>query len=270
MKRTAKSQLRNLDVRPSKKRGQNFLIDSMVLDQIIAIGKPESAKKIVEIGPGLGALTERLAALPVPTVAIEIESKLAAEISSRFPAVQVVNMDILQADLKEFGGELVVFGNIPYSISTDIVFHLLENRSVIDKAILMVQREFAQRMAAAPGSKQYGSLSVAVQLYCECEAGPVVPGSSFHPPANVDSQIIALKFSATPRFDVPDPRWFERVVRASFHQRRKMLANSLRSLGSKSQEEINGALARASIDGTRRAETLSIEEFATLANELAG
>ena len=265
--RRAKDTLRELEVRPSKERGQNFLIRPEVIDEIVDFAAPEQDARLVEIGPGMGALTARLVDSGRLTV-IEIEPNFCAHLAQKYPQLRIINQDVRQVDFSTIGERLFVFGNIPYVFSTDIVFHLLANRAVVQHTVLMVQREFAERVAASPGGRQYGSLSVAVQMYADIELGPIVPGNSFHPPTAVESRVMKMTFLPSPRVDVEDPLHFEVVVRAAFAQRRKKLVNSLVSTGRWTKERVNAALSAASISPDIRAEQLGIAEFARLARAL--
>lgn len=268
-KPTAKSELRRLDVRPSKRRGQNFTIDPSVVRTIAEFGAVRAGESLVEIGPGLGALTERLVEFG-PLTVIEIESAFAASLTEKFPSIKVISEDVRNVDFSTLGSDLVVFGNLPYSFSTDIVFHLLGYRTCIKRAVLLLQREFVERLAAPPGGRDYGSLTVAVQLWADVKSGPVVPGTVFHPPTAVESQVVELRFLRDSRVPIADPVWFERVVRAAFNQRRKMLLNTLRSLPGISREQIVSALESVGISPQLRAETLSISQFAAMADALQG
>jgi 16S rRNA (adenine1518-N6/adenine1519-N6)-dimethyltransferase len=269
MKPRAKDELQRLDVRPSKRRGQNFTIDSSVIDAIVGFAGPiDASATLIEIGPGLGALTERLLCLGRELSVIEIEPAFAQDLKRRFPQLNVFEGDARSYDLSTLGEHLIVFGNLPYVFSTEIIFHLLKHRAVCSEAILLLQREFVERLAAPPGGRDYGSISVALQQWCDVTIGPVVPGTAFHPPTKVESAVVRLRFRSNPRAEVTDPVWFERVVRAAFHQRRKTLLNSLGSLGNRDRAMISAALTSSGIDPMRRAETLSIEEFARLAEAL--
>jgi 16S rRNA (adenine1518-N6/adenine1519-N6)-dimethyltransferase len=262
----AKDQLTDIGVRPSKQRGQNFIIDESVLDSIVEFGAPNATQSIVEIGPGLAALTKRLAVYGSKLSVIEIEPKFCQAISSEMPKVEIFNADVRSFDFSKIGKDLVVFGNLPYSYSTEIIFHLLDQHSSISKAVLMLQREFAERVAAAPGSRTYGVLSVMTQIRADMRLGPVISGDSFHPKANVESRLLELKMLAEPRFNVKDLVWFRKVVQAAFLQRRKKLKNSLKSSGIFANEEaLDDALKRAQISPDIRAEKLSVEDFARLA-----
>ncbi len=262
-----KDTLRDLDVRPSKERGQNFVIDSSVIRTIVDFGHPSADENIIEVGPGLGALTQELSQFPQLTT-IEIEGRFCDHIKREFPAARVVCGDIREIPLAQFGTELTIFGNLPYVYSTDIIFYMLRSAPVIKRAVFLLQREFAERLAAAPHTKAYGRLTVATQLWASVLLGPIIPGSSFHPPTKVESALVEITFLKAPRYPVSDPLWFEKVVKASFLQRRKKLSNSLKGAGFLSAEQVESGLAQAGIDGARRAETLSIEEFVRLAEVL--
>lgn len=267
-KSAVRSDLESAGVRPSKNRGQNFLLDQSVLESILEFGDVSEGERALEIGPGLGALTERLYPLGSLTV-IEIETGFCKSLKERFPDLNVICADVREFDLKTVEGPLVVFGNLPYVYSTEIIFKLLQAGSHIKRAVLLLQKEFAERLAAEPGGRDYGSISVAVQLLCSAQLGRLVPGNSFHPPTQVTSRIIRLDFLDAPRFDVGSRELFETVVRAAFRQRRKKIVNSMASAGRWSREEIDAALQKAGIEPGRRAETVSVEEYANLARSIA-
>ena len=267
--RKVKDQLKSLSVVPSKKRGQNFLIDPFVVHSIVNFAKLTPEVSVVEIGSGLGALTKELSPYERLTM-IEIEDSFCQELAEKYPQAKLVNADVRSVEFAQFGENLVVFGNLPYSFSTDIVFHLLSQKDAIDRAILLLQKEFVERMAASPGSRTYGALSVACQLWAKVTLGPVVLGNSFHPPAGVDSQVVELEIFNQPRFAVSNPFLLSRVVQASFTRRRKMIKNSLRASARYLPEKIDEALNDSNIASDRRAETLTIEEFARLTVALEG
>jgi len=264
----AKSALRRLDVKPSKGRGQNFLQDLSVIEAIINFGRVSSKEKLLEIGPGLGALTERLFAISPALTVIEIQDELCEELKKKFPELNIINADVREIDLSKLGENLTIFGNLPYSFSTDIVFRLVDQASSIKRAILMLQREFCERMAAPPGGRDYGVLSISVQLACDVRLGPTVPGTSFYPAAKVESRVIELNFNKAQKFEIEDRTWFNKVVRASFSQRRRQLRNSLKGANLCPLDALDQSLQELGIAGTRRAETLSIQEFINLAERL--
>jgi len=264
----AKDTLRTLDVRPSKERGQNFLIRPEVPEAIVAFAAAAPDAHIVEIGPGTGALTELLARYSKLTL-VEIEPKFAAFLREKYPHAEIIVQDAREVDFSRVGDDLFVFGNIPYVFSTEIVFQLLKYRKVVRHAVLMVQREFAERVAAAPGGREYGSLSVAVQVFADVELGPIVPGDSFHPPTAVQSRVMRLSFLREPRVELEDPAYFEVVVRAAFAQRRKKVLNSLLSCGRWSREVLVAALEGSGVSPDTRAEQIDIAHFAGLAKRLS-
>jgi 16S rRNA (adenine1518-N6/adenine1519-N6)-dimethyltransferase len=267
MRPRAKDELSSLSVTPSKERGQNFIINPFVVEKIVQFGAPQPHEKLVEIGPGLGALTAALVNA-APLTIVEIEPRFCAELAARFPSLTIVQSDVRRVDFSTLGSDLTVFGNLPYSFSTDIIFHLLKNRKSIRRAVIMLQREFAERVAADPGSKTYGSLSVAVQLYADAFLGPIIAGDSFHPPTKVESRLLQLTMRASPLVDVQDLEFFEKVVRAAFMRRRKKIANSLSGSGIFTEEDVEAALKETQLDSSRRAESFSMHEFALLAEAL--
>lgn len=259
----AKDTLRDLNVRPTKERGQNFLIRPEIPQAIVEFGRVPAHAKVVEIGPGTGALTEHLAHCK-DLALIEIEPSFCAHLATKYPHAKIVNADVRTVDLSVLGSELYVFGNIPYVFSSEIIFHLIAHRRVVKQAVMMVQKEFAERLAAPTCTRAYGSISVSVQLFADVELGLIVPGDAFHPPTEVQSRVIKLTFHDSPKANVPDYEFFQIVVRAAFSQRRKKIVNSLISQGRWSKEIVTAALGRASISPDVRAETLSVEAFASL------
>lgn len=259
--------LERLEVYPSKGRGQNFLIDDRFLDSIIDFGKPATGETLVEIGPGLGVLSKELARI-TPLVAIEIEPKFCEFLRSELPEIEVLEEDIRLVDFGELGDKVVVFGNVPYSLSTEILLHLIGQASVLSRAILLLQLEFAERIAAEPGSRKYGSISVATQLWCQTRLGPVAEGDCFYPPADVTSRLLELRFSDEPRYGVRDQITFQSVVRTGFNQRRRKLQNALLNGNLWTREQLEQAFDAVGISGEQRAESLSVKQFADLSNAL--
>ena len=260
-----KDELKRLSVMPSKRKGQNFIIDDSVIENIVNFGNPVSTEQLVEIGPGLGALTRELNKVSNLSV-VEIEPAFCEDLKNELPGLNVICADARTVDFRQIGENLTVFGNLPYAFSTEIIFHLIESAAHIQRAVLMLQKEFVERLAASPGGKTYGALSVGCQLHVDIITGPVIPGRSFHPPTAVDSMLMEMRFLKTPRFAVSSYVMFRRVVRAAFSMRRKKLSNSLRSLGMFSNEMTKEILERAGIDPSRRAETVSVEEYVKLSN----
>lgn len=262
-----------------KSLGQNFLIDGNILNNIVAAAELDKSKGALEIGPGIGALTGRLAEAAGRVVAVEIDQRLLPilkDVLADEPHVNVVHGDVLKLDLGQLfrdhfqGLEGVsVVANLPYYVTTPILMKLLEERLPLQHIVVMIQKEVAQRMAAKPGGKEYGSLSVAVQYYCKPEIVCTVPHTVFIPQPNVDSAVIKLSLRDKPAVDVPDEAYFFSVVQASFAQRRKTLANNLTAfVGKENREAMTALLPTLGIDPGRRGETLSLEEFALLSRAL--
>ncbi len=260
-----KDLLRRLGVFPQKERGQNFLVDLAALQSIVRFGRPERGRSLIEIGPGLGALTEELADYGSLSV-IEIEPKFCEMLRSRFPQVNIIEADVRTVDFCELGKDLIVFGNLPYSLSTDIILHLLNYSSCISRAVLLLQKEFSARLASPPGSRDYGVISIGCQLKADVRLGPVIPAEAFYPSPTVESQLVELRFLPEPRCKPKSSFNFHRLVAAAFVKRRKKLSNSLRISGSFDAAQVEQALAKAGVDPNRRPETLSIEEFCRISD----
>lgn len=270
----ASALLRAQGLRPRKRWGQNFLCDRNTLDRIARAAAPRPGERVLEVGAGLGALTRSLADLFAFVTTVEIDPLLApilAETLAGLDNVRVVYGDFLEMDpkalLDEAFGEApgVVVGNIPYNITTPILERLLERRARIRTIVLLVQREVADRLTAAPGGKAYGALSVFAQYNARVEKAGTVPPHLFVPTPEVSSTIVRLDLEPGGTVAVPDEAAFFRLVRAAFAMRRKTLLNALAApaagLGRAGAEDL---LRRAGIDPARRGETLSLEEFARL------
>jgi len=261
--------LKRFGIRMSKKLGQNFLIDEHVVNSIVAAAGITPGDAVLEIGPGIGTLTQGLAEAGADVTAVEIDRRLLEVLSKTlegYDNVRVVHGDILRINIAETIGapKYKVVANLPYYITTPIIMGLLEAKMPIDVLVTMVQKEVAQRMVATPGTKDYGSLSVAVQYYTKAEIMFIVKPDSFIPPPSVESAVIRCTVLDKPPVEVNEKIFF-RVVKAAFAQRRKTLSNTLKTTGVP-VETLKTILAAAGIDGTRRGETLSLDEFAALAN----
>ncbi len=252
--------------------GQHFLRDGGIARAIVDLVAPTAADLAVEIGPGQGALTGELARRAGRVLALEIDRTLVERVRAAFPAVEVLAADARAWDwtslARPAGGRALVVGNLPYSVGTTILTALTRAPRAIDAMALMLQREVAERVAAAPGSKVYGSLSVHVQLHWRVELALRVPPGAFRPPPKVESAVLRLAPLPNPRVDLPDEQRFEAVVRAAFARRRKTLANALAVGLGLSVGATRDAATSAGVDPGRRAETLSIQEFAEVARRL--
>lgn len=262
-----------------KSLGQNFLIDLNILDRIVGAAGVHDEMGVIEVGPGIGALTEQLAKRAKKVVAFEIDQRLLPVLEdtlSPYPNVKVVHSDVLKADVakvikEEFQGinEIMVVANLPYYVTTPILMKLLEEKLPISGIVVMIQKEVAERIGANPGTKEYGSLSIAAGYYAEADVAFTVPKTVFIPQPNVDSAILRLKIRQTPPVEVENEDFFFKIIRASFAQRRKTIHNNLvHSFGKDKKEVIENALVTAQIDPKRRGETLTISEYATLSNTL--
>ena len=261
----------------SKSLGQNFLIDTNVIDRILEGARVKEGDYVIEVGPGIGTLTKEMGRSAEKVVAIEIDKTLIPileETLEDFPNIEVINQDILKVNVQELvkeklnGGPVKLVANLPYYITTPIVMKFLEEDIPVTDIVVMVQKEVADRMNAKPSTKDYGALSVAVQYYCDTEIVAKAPRHMFVPQPNVDSIVIGLHVRDEKKYVVDNEDIFFKTVKASFGQRRKTLLNSLGGLGFLSKDQIREALQAANIDEKRRGETLSIDEFANLSNEI--
>lgn len=263
-----------------KQFGQNFLIDRNILRNIVQAAELDRTKGVLEIGPGIGSLTEQLAMAAGKVTAIELDRRLIPilrEVLQPLDNVEIVEGDALKMDLRRLIAErfaglerVSVVANLPYYVTTPILMKLLEDKLPLEYIVVMVQKEVAERMTAAPGSKTYGSLSVAVGYYAEPSVVCTVSRGVFLPPPNVDSAVVKLKLRERPPVHVADEAMFFRVVHAAFAQRRKTLANNLTALlGKERRHEASALPADLGIDPGRRGETMTIGEFAALANRLS-
>ncbi|HSE95692.1 MAG TPA: 16S rRNA (adenine(1518)-N(6)/adenine(1519)-N(6))-dimethyltransferase RsmA [Methylomirabilota bacterium] len=253
--------------------GQHFLRDTRMARAIIDVVAPGPCDLVVEIGPGEGALTAELERRAGRVIALEIDPALVAQLRARFAKVEVIEADARQWNYRALpkspGGRVVVIGNLPYSVAKPILQSLVEARTAIDEMALMLQREVADRVAASPGGRIYGSLSVLTQLYCDVQVALHVPPGAFRPPPQVESAVLHLRVLPGPRVSVENERHFSTVVRGAFAHRRKTLANALAGSLGITADRVRAAADAAGIDPGRRAETLTIPEFAALAARLS-
>ena len=262
-----------------KKFGQNFLIDTSVLDRIVSAAEITAEDCVLEIGPGIGTMTQRLAAKAREVVAVEIDRNLIPILEdtlSDCDNVTVINDDILKVDInkivqeKNGGNPIKVVANLPYYITTPIIMGLFENHVPLKSITIMVQKEVADRMQVGPGTKEYGALSLAVQYYAKPEIVANVPPNCFIPRPNVGSAVIRLTRYEKPPVDVDDEKKMFSLIRASFNQRRKTLVNGLGNASELgvSKERVAAVLEEMKLSPTVRGETLTLEQFARLSNLL--
>lgn len=264
-----------------KKFGQNFLIDTHVLEKIIRAADITREDCVLEIGPGIGTMTQYLCEAAGKVLAVEIDKNLIPILTENtlaaYDNVRVINADVLKLDLRklaeeENGGKPIkVVANLPYYITTPIIMGLFESKVPLASITVMVQREVADRMQAGPGSKDYGALSLAVQYYAKPYIAANVPPNCFMPRPNVGSAVIRLTLHERPPVEVADEKLLFRLIRASFAQRRKTLVNGLTNSPELSftKEEVTKALEACSYPAAIRGEALTLQEFARLANQLA-
>ncbi|WP_132223054.1 16S rRNA (adenine(1518)-N(6)/adenine(1519)-N(6))-dimethyltransferase RsmA [Laceyella sacchari] len=259
-----------------KSLGQNFLTDSHVLNKIIRAAELNKDSGVIEIGPGIGALTERLAEQAGKVVAVELDQRLVPVLKELFqhqPHVEIIHGDALEVDLGAVIQEhmrdmktLHVVANLPYYVTSPILIRLLTERYPLTNIVIMIQKEVADRLAAKPGTKDYSSLSVLVQYFAEAEEVAKVPSHVFVPRPQVDSAVARLTLRERPAVEVKNEELFFKIVRASFAQRRKTLLNTLHAtlFARVNKQQVEAWLNEAGIDPKRRGETLNLEEFATL------
>ncbi|SEL65796.1 16S rRNA (adenine1518-N6/adenine1519-N6)-dimethyltransferase [Butyrivibrio sp. ob235] len=275
-----KAVLEKYNLSIQKKFGQNFLIDDSVLTGTVEAAGVTKDDTVLEIGPGIGTMTQYIAESAGKVIAVEIDKMLIpilADTLSAYDNVKVINQDILKVDIEKIvreensGKPIKVVANLPYYITTPILMRLLESELPIDSITVMVQKEVADRMAEKPGSKDYGALSLAVQYYTEPSMVQVVPPSCFIPQPGVDSAVIHLKCHKNPPVVVTDSKFMFSIIRAAFSQRRKTLSNGVANgnLGL-TREQVVAALEKMGLNPSVRGEKLSLSEFAELSNLLIG
>lgn len=280
---TALSAVNNLmkkhNFRCRKSMGQNFLTDANIVNKIISSASVEKDDVVVEIGPGLGVITRAAAVMAKSVIALELDRSLPPILEETLQGldnVYVVTGDAMETNFDDMvksivghGEQYKIIANLPYYITTPLIMHLIKSRFNMSLCVVMVQQEVAERMAALPGGKDYGALSVAVQYHTEVQYLFKVPRTVFIPKPEVDSAVVMLTTRPCPPVETPDEELFFKIVRGSFGQRRKTLLNSLGSAFSDiPREKLKGLLQNAGIDPLRRGETLNLEEFAGIAREI--
>jgi 16S rRNA (adenine1518-N6/adenine1519-N6)-dimethyltransferase len=260
---------------PKKRLGQHFLIDRNILNKVIETAQVGKEDVVIEVGPGLGEMTLALARLAKQVIAVEIDPQLVEILKKKLadcPNVEVVRSDILKVDFRPFlekeGHPVKVVANLPYQISTPLLFRFIEAREVFSTFTLMLQKEVAQRMAASPGGKEYGRLSVLLQMFLDLSVRFFIPPSAFFPRPKVESAVVHMGWKEKPMVEMQDEAWFKKVVKACFGYRRKTLVNALRHSELLLPESIESRMEKIEIDPRRRPETLTTEEFVRLADAL--
>jgi len=275
---TPKEILHQYGIKPNKKLGQSFLIDINVINRIVHAANISQEDIVVEIGAGIGVLTENIAKKAKRVIAVEIDRNLVEVLKDKlgvYDNVEIHSGDILKFDFNSISethsSKIKIIGNVPYNISSPLIFRLLSFRPVISDFMLMLQKEIVQRLVSVPDNKIYGVPSVILQMFATAEKILDVPATCFYPQPKVESAIIRGVFREHPLFPLQDEKFFTGLVKASFAQRRKMLINNLKKsklLEGMPDVDLREALKLAGIDGQRRGETLSVEEFGNLSNIL--
>lgn len=267
-------ELKEYGLLPKKRLGQHFLVDQNILTKIVLTAQIGKEDVVLEVGPGLGEMTHILARHSKKVIAVEIDAKLVAVLREKFSNianVEIVRGDILKIDFEKFfeqeKGPIKVVANLPYQISTPLLFRFIESRNIFSTLTLMLQREVAERMAASPGGKEYGPLSVFVQSFSDLSIRFFVKPSAFVPPPRVESAVVHIYWKGEPAVSKEDEEWFRRVVKGSLGYRRKTLLNALKHSGLL-LPGVEQIIEKIGMDPRRRPETLSINEFVSLAKAL--
>lgn len=270
-----KKELVDLGIFPKKRLGQHFLVDRNILDKVIRTAEVTKEDVVLEVGPGLGEMTFGLSQKAKRVIAIEIDSKLVNQLRIKFediPNLEIVQGDILKYDFtplfQKAERPLKVVANLPYQISTPLLFRFLEEREKFSSLLLMLQKEVAQRLIASPGNKEYGPLSIFVQRVSEVSIRFFIKPIAFFPPPKVDSALVEIRWRKSPLVDLEDEGWFKKVVQGCFNYRRKTLINGLRYSGLPLPKDIEQRMKRIHLNPQRRPETLTIKEFSSLAEIL--
>jgi 16S rRNA (adenine1518-N6/adenine1519-N6)-dimethyltransferase len=274
---SVKRELAQYGVVARKGLGQHFLVDRNIIHKIVEVARLRADDVVLEVGPGLGEMTALLARQARKVICVEIDPRLAAILKTKmlpFQNVEVIEEDILKLDLLKLAEaerqQIKVVANLPYQISTPLLFRLIEARKIFSELTLMLQKEVAERIVSPPGGKEYGPLSLLVQMFSEVSICFHVKPSAFYPRPKVESSVIRIRWKESPPVAVEDEQWFKNVVKKVMGYRRKTLINALKYSGLSRREASEGTLAGAGIDPQRRPGTLSLEEFLRLAQMLKG
>jgi 16S rRNA (adenine1518-N6/adenine1519-N6)-dimethyltransferase len=270
-----KQELRDYGLFPKKRLGQHFLTDRNILNKVVRTAEVGKEDVVIEVGPGPGEMTVALARLAKQVIAVEIDSQWVEILKRKLadcPNVEVVKSDILKVDFKRLykkeGRPIKVVANLPYQISTPLLFRFIEAKEAFSTLTLMLQREVAERLAAPSGGKAYGPLSIFVQLFLDVSVRFFIKPSAFFPPPKIESAVVHMVWKEKPAIEEKDEAWFKEVVKACFGYRRKTLLNALKHSEVSLPPSIESRMKQAEIDPQRRPETLTIEEFIRLAEAL--
>ncbi len=260
---------------PRKGLGQHFLVDRNILDKVIRTAQVEKEDIVLEVGPGLGEMTLALARQAKKVIAVEIDSKFAVILKQKmrdFSNVEVVESDILKMDFSQYFRKerypIKVVANLPYQISTPLLFRFIEFKETLSTLTLMLQKEVAERIVASPGRKEYGSLSIFIQMFSDVSICFFIKPSAFFPPPKVESAVVHMRFKEKPAVNLGDEKWFKKVVKGCFGYRRKTLMNALKHSGLPLPKSTESKMEKIGIDPRRRPETLTIQELVYLAEAL--
>ena len=270
-----RQELKEYGLSPRKKLGQHFLSDRNILNKVTRTAEVNQEDVILEVGPGLGEMTLALAQNAKKVIAVEIDSKLADLLRKKvsgLPNVKIILGDILRIDFdslfREAGQPLKVVANLPYQISTPLLFRFIESKKIFSSFTLMLQREVAERIVASPGEKEYGPLSVFIQIFSDVSIRFLIKPSAFFPPPKVESAVVQMVWKDKPLIELKNEEWFKKVVKASFGYRRKTLINALKHSELSLPESIKMKMDKLGIDQQRRPGTLTILDFIRLADAL--
>lgn len=257
--------------KPKKKLGQHFLIDKNIIRKIINAFSPSENDLIVEIGPGKGILTDELVKHSKNLILVEIDNQLVADLQTKFPELKIINKDILECNFSTdfFESKYRIIGNLPYYITSQILFKIFDNKNNIIDAMIMIQKEVAERLVAKPSSKEYGILSVFTQFYSDVEILFNVSKNVFYPKPEVDSSIVRLNLKSEIKLNKLEENTFRRIVKTAFNQRRKILKNSLKNMFKDLETSKLEKFFSLPFDFSRRAEELSLDDFIYLAKNFA-
>lgn len=273
---TIRKELKEYGLFLKKGLGQNLLVDRNIIEKVIRTAQVQKEDIILEVGPGLGEMTMALAQRAKQVIAIEIDPRMVEILREKLkghPNIQVINKDILKVNFRELirreKGPIKVVSNLPYQISTPLIFRFIESREIFSTFTLMLQREVAERMQASPGGKEYGPLSIFIQIFLDVSICFRIHPSAFFPPPKVESAVVHLVWKEIPMVDKDHEDWFKRVVKACFGYRRKTLINALKNANIFLPESIEARMEKIGIDPQRRPETLTLQEYVKLAESLA-